>query len=431
LGSSILLEKHIESLGPQEINLGKGNQRDFVNSAHGIHKYTARMIPPISRYLIEKYSAKGELVLDPFCGSGTTLLEAYLQGRQAVGIDLNPLAKLISKVKTTPMDECELKTAIDLLLKRLRSEEHKASIVFPNIDYWFCKKAQDELNRIRYCIDTIDGEINDGVRDFMLVSFSSIVRKSSYADPRMAKTYKSKRVLQKIDNGWVPTPIKYFEETLKKNYERITSTFKQTGSNCEVRAFIGDARNTSLILKKNRIDRVDLVITSPPYINAQDYFRSYKLELWWLGLATPTEVNDLKRKAIGSENVSSFDCNEKPESDCTLLNRVVREVWSKNNLMSKEKAYIIWQYFENMKLVFERLNCALKNGGVFCLVTGNNTICGVQIPAYKILMQIANDFGFTTLENYRDKIRNRSLFPDRNHKCGIIKEEWITVFQKP
>jgi hypothetical protein len=237
-------------------------------------------------------------------------------------------------------------------------------------------------------------------------------------------------VTKKIMNGWVPTPVKYFEDALKRNYERITSTFKSVVSDYEVQALIGDARDVSLILEKKRINKVDLVITSPPYINAQDYFRSYKLELWWLGLATPEKVNELKRRAIGTENVSSFDCGEIPESDFALLNLVIRNVWSKSNLMSKEKAYIIWQYFESMKTVFDHIHNVMKTGGVFCLVTGNNTICEVQIPTYKILAQMANDCGFIILDNYRDEIKNRSLFPERNHKCGLIKEEWITIFRK-
>jgi len=72
----------------------------------------------------------------------------------------------------------------------------------------------------------------------------------------------------------------------------------------------------------------------------------------------------------------------------------------------------------------------LHMGGFLCLVSGNNNICGSQIPSYKILIDIAERNGFEVVETYKDEIRNRSLPPERNHDGGIIKEEWITVFRK-
>lgn len=425
MDSSILLD---ESTKAEEINFSKIYSRDFLNGAHGIHKYTARMTPPISRYLIEKHSAKGELVFDPFCGSGTTLLEAHLFDRRTIGIDLNPLATLISKVKTTQLDDNKLRTTIKLISDMLQEKEPIKQVYFPNINYWFSPKAINELARIKFCIDEIKDESGEDIHDFLRVAFSSIIRKSSYADLRMAKTYKSKRVIQKIDKGWVPSPINYFKESMNKNAERIFLTFHNRILSYDAVALTGDAIESSTLLKQNSVETVDLVITSPPYINAQDYFRSYKLELWWLGLAQPDEIKLLKRRAIGSENVSNYNCKHMPNSEYPLLKSIVTDVWRKNKSMSKEKAYIIWQYFYNMKKVLQEIHGILKENGVFCLITGNNTICGVNVPTYKIMVQIASDCGFKTIKNYHDQIKNRSLFPGRNHGAGIIKEEWITIF---
>lgn len=193
-----------------------------------------------------------------------------------------------------------------------------------------------------------------------------------------------------------------------------------------VKVFQGDARNLSEILKKNKIPTVDFIITSPPYINAQDYFRSYKLELWWLGLSTPDEVRLLNKQAIGTETISGCSYNSSPKVEDERLNNILKEIWHKN----RKKAYIVYNYFENMKMVFKEIAAILKNNKYFVLVTGCNTICGVKIPTYKILTHIAHMYNFECVEIVKDEIRNRNLPPKRNHNGGVIKEEWITVYQK-
>lgn len=394
---------------------------------HSIHAYTAKLIPHIPHYFIEKHTQKDDVILDPFCGSGTTLLEARLLTRNAIGIDINPLATLISEVKTTPLDIEELSLAIHLVKDGVKNGNGRITVKFPNIDYWFCKEAQDELSKIRFSVENLNGRFNKGIYKFLLVCLSSIIRKSSYADPRIAKTYKSKTVIEKVKIGWVPTPIQYFEHALDRNFERINllSEYLKLNDNY-VRVFQGDTRGISAILKQNGVKEVDFIITSPPYINAQDYFRSYKLELWWLSLATPEEVRYLNKRAIGTENISGSNYNSIPKSENQLLNTIINKIWKIN----KKKSYIVYNYFENMREIFKKSYNVLKVGGYLCLITGNNTICKVRIPTYKILTQIIENSEFKLVEIGRDEIRNRSLPPERNHQGGMIKEEWITVFRK-
>lgn len=397
-------------------------------STHGIHSYTAKIIPQIPRYFIEKYSKKNDIILDPFCGSGTILLESLLTSRNAIGIDINPLATLISQVKTTNLDLKELESAIILIKKEVhRTIKTPKRITFPNIDYWFSTESQYELNVIISVLRKNQTKFSQQINNFLLVCFSSVIRKSSYADTRMAKTYKSKKVLQKILKGWFPQPIQYFEEALDKNFLKFQS-FKThlSSKNYYVKLFEGDARQTSSIIKQNGIEEVDLVITSPPYINAQDYFRSYKLELWWLELASWEETIQLKRQSIGTEYLNKCDPKHTPLNGNKTLNSVLKKIGNKD----KKKAHIVNNYFENMNGVIYESFKILKDNGYFCLITGSNTICEVKIPTYKILKEIAEKNGFDLIEIGKDEIKNRLLPPGRNHNGGIINEEWITTFQK-
>lgn len=394
---------------------------------HGIHSYTAKLIPQMPRYLIEKYSEKNDYILDPFCGSGTTLLESKILNRNAFGIDLNPLSSLISEVKTNLIDIDQTKKAINYIDSQLKKEKVGIPVDFTNINYWFSTKAQSELSKIRFVIQKSKSKFGEDIFKFLQVCFSSIIRKSSYADNHMAKTYKSKRVVKQINNGWEPTPILYFKESMHKNLNCMISLKEKIKSSDNfVRTFQGNAKSTSEILNINSIKKIDLVVTSPPYINAQDYFRSYKLELWWLGLLTPKEVISLNKKAIGTENITGTEYKQKPTSEFDKLNKITTKIWEKN----EKKGHIVNNYFLDMKHVFSELFTILDEEGKFCLVTGNNNVCEESIKTYELLGHIAQNIGFVPVELIRDEIKKRNLFTNRNHNGGVIKEEWITIFEK-
>jgi adenine-specific DNA methylase len=137
-------------------------------------------IPQVGRRLLETYSKKNDTVCDIFCGSGTALVESKLMGRNAYGIDLNPLAIFLARAKTTPINPQRLtKEYLSLLhrIEKIKDSEIKRPN-FKNIDFWFKDKTIVRLAKLKKAIT----EINEkSIQNFLMVAFSETVRYSSNA----------------------------------------------------------------------------------------------------------------------------------------------------------------------------------------------------------------------------------------------------------
>ena len=151
--------------GSSPINYGD-REWDFHNEntqqhLHSLHPYPARFIPQIPNLAIKKWSKKGDMVLDPFCGCGTTLVEAIALGRNTIGIDNNPVATLLSEAKTSKYTQKDI-SQLEKLYDNISSGKTQNSKSYnipehPNIDYWFSLESTEELGRIRAALDMLKG----------------------------------------------------------------------------------------------------------------------------------------------------------------------------------------------------------------------------------------------------------------------------------
>ena len=246
--------------------------RDVNTHTHGFHKYPAKFIPHIPKWAIGKYlnGNKDKNILDPFCGSGTTLVEGVLAGYNVIGVDIDPLSVMISKVKTTRVDEAELKKISVWLVNEIKAK--KKGTFKPDcetIEHWFTKDAIKKLSAIRTLINQIPEKFGDSkkvkdIQDLLLICFSSIIRRVSNADNESQKTYVSHtKVKEPVEvNELFFTQLDFFVDRAI-NFSSVT--------NSRTNNKIFHSSSATLLSKKLKEVQIDLAVTSPPYIKAIDY----------------------------------------------------------------------------------------------------------------------------------------------------------------
>ena len=173
------------------------NQRALT---HGIHKYPAKFFPELPRWIIKRYSEKGEMLLDPFMGSGTTNLEASLLGRHSIGVDVDPFSRFLASAKTTVLPSNELFSSWLSLRERVEGYSEPSHVDgvpdFPYRDNWFKSYILKELAHIKVEIEKTDA--SRSIKDFFLVCFSSIIRQVSEADNNCTRTVVRKTLNKQV-----------------------------------------------------------------------------------------------------------------------------------------------------------------------------------------------------------------------------------------
>lgn len=389
---------------------------------HNFFPYPARFIPQIPRYFIREYMHNHHVLLDMFAGCGTSLVEAKVLGYSSYGIELNPLGRLLTEAKTTPLDIDQLDDAKLKLAELLKSGISPTIPEFPNRDFWFSKGVQEQMGRIRASVDKVR---NDKVRKFLLVCFASVVRKCSNADPRISKPVFTKRMHKLADAGRDIDAYRLFNDKLTEYGSRVVTLSNFLEHDETFAKVIGDdARSINL-----PDGAVHLAVTSPPFINAQEYFRTTKFEIWWAGLATVAEVADLETRMIGVERIKDADpkkLNTLDMKGSANIDRAIRQVFERD----PTRAYVMYQYFSEMEKVFRETYRVLDGEGRFAITIGDNTIRKIPIKTHELIRDLAESVGFKTEKVAYDIIKTHSLATKRNVTAGLMTKEWALVFRK-
>lgn len=404
---------------PADLKIINGERFLFISYeqsryTHGLHKYPAKFFPELPRFLIQRYAQKGAKILDPFMGSATTNVEAMLLGFDSFGVDIDPFAKLLAKVKTTPLDEYELRVATNYIIEKIKEYKPNQAVEyipsFPYRDNWFASFILDELSFIKKVI--IENLQND-IKDFFLITFSSIIRNVSNADDNCTRTVVRKRLHKQI---YPSMALVKFVENLLLNQYRMIEFSKKTQSN-QTSIIEYDAKNIAL-----EDSSIDLALTSPPYVNAVDYPRTHQLEIYWLDLAKDSLL-ELKKLQIGTETVYKKEYESLRRTGIDIADSVIEKIYYKD----KRRAYIAYKFLADMEKNLQEIYRVLKPNGYYIIAIGNNRIRGELFESWRYLLALAQRVGFSIELYFGSEIIKHFIKVKREER---INTDWVIVLRK-
>ncbi len=365
---------------------------------HGIHPYPAKFIPQIPNALVQELSGFGDTVADVFCGSGTTLVEALLLRRHAIGVDAGPLACLISRAKTARLapDELDELRGLSARARALAAALTTRGVGLfksagpfvstaprpadPKLAFWFQSQVTEELAELLLMCRAVR---SDNGRDLALVSFSSIVVAVSNqdSDTRYVRRAKS------IPEG---ETFRRFARALDAAISAAEKLCAQCDPGYACRVICAD------VLDAPDLGVVDMVVTSPPYPNAYSYHLYHRTRMLWLGM----DGKLFKAREIGSHRKYSS---------------------------TGPKAATVETFRSEMRAVFRWLHDTIRPGGFACFVVGDSTIRGRRVDNTALLTAVARESGFKRTGTYTRLIRaDRKAF---NPAIGSIRQERVLVLR--
>jgi len=388
---------------------------------HGLDNYPAKMVAHLARFAIEEVSRKGELILDPFCGCGTVQVECLVTRRAAIGVDINPVAVILAKAKSATYDVAQFAKLAETVVRRAEARATFNYTCPPWLEYWFSAATLRKLLALREAIVATRGNVSPELRNLLLAALVISVRRCSKADPRSPKPFISKSA-RGLRLGRHFDSISIFLEVVEQMSaaaEDLSS--KVTDAAPSIRTYLGDARNTP---KRVLPGTIDAVVTSPPYLSAQDYYRSSKLELAVAGFWRPGLEHRLGARIIGSGRGGIKA--ESPTANAANRPRPVE--WLRR--VDERAAKMVMLYLTDMRCVLANLHVLLRKGARCCMVVGDSMMGGVHLPVHAWMIDIAEQEGFRLYRHDVDSIRDRRIPPQRQRHGSVIDREHLLFFSR-
>ncbi len=388
-------------------NFPKEDSRHF---AHEFCWYPSRFIPIIPAHLIQALSKANELVLDPFCGVGTSLVEAIKLGRNAMGIEINPVGAFIAKTKAKVITRKSLK--IDKIVdfrdylksldprtsnnKSLFSEMNKTQIysndeLAPNFEEnadWYHNETLAMLTHIYYYIES---NFTGIIRDICKIFFISILMSSSGYQKDKNYAYYADNVKPKGEKTF-KNAFRLYHHKLDRFYKHYNTSNTNTSFSQVFNVHNVDIRTAGKLVKKE----VDLIVTSPPYLNVTDYATAFRLAyLWYDFIKNDEELAKLKRQEIGAR-------------------------WK------RKKKNSLSEYIMEMEDILVQMSMWLRKNRYMCLVLGESRKFA-DVINNKIIELLTEKLNFELVDTFeRDICKKFFIHPSG----GGVQTEQILIFMK-
>jgi hypothetical protein len=405
---------------PSFEEIGHGDLLSLALSAnttgltHGLHRFPAKYIPQVPRWALQQFTTEGSVILDPFMGSGTSLVEGLCKVHQSFGIDIDPLASMISRAKTAQYDVRSLER-LSLVLLNVEGSSPVESFLpmagVKNITHWFTEEAWQELCKLFRAIELL--ECTEIEREFFLCIFSSILRWVSNADDQTQKTYVSGTLIKQPPSVWGT-----FKKFLIRAIAGVNSLDAERGAKT---ASVLEGSALSIPLPNNS---VDLIVTSPPYLDSVDYMYNFMLEYFWLGpkfgVPSREEYNLRRRSPVGAKNPIRR-ITGLPSELINLVNEDEIPRYRKDAALS---------YFDSMRMHFQEAARVMKDDARYVLVIGNSQVAAGIIPVHDCLLRLAKSAGLHLEKAFAYRIRRHYMKFPRKGRGGIILMDWVITLRK-
>ena len=469
LGEKTMLTENdkqlIATLNKLPIDYWDFREDDTKEYTHGLHNYPAMMVCPISRNIIRlmKEIQPVHALLDPFAGSGTVLVEGMVNGIEIVsGNDINPLALLLSKVKTTPLDNKLLMTEVNQLLKRISNkresylsvldgvdsyftdilhldltekkgwgdkahtylmdycETNKIDIVIPefkNMGYWFRPHVILELAIIKAEIEQIKDK---DIRDFVFVAMSEAIR---FVSNRRNGEFKMFRMPAAKVQAFNPEVYVEFRKILLRNVSKMKD-FCEALDNAHSESDVSVFNNNVCTLSDVPDDTYDLIITSPPYGDSRTtvaYGEYSRLSLQWINLfsLSEKEIMSIDKSLMGGKKYRNG-------FEFTLCSETLRASLDVIKDADIERAGDVYSFYVDLDAALQSVARKTKSGGYQFWVVGNRTVKNELLQTDVIIAELAPQYGLVPLYTVDRNIPNK-VMPSLNSPTNITGVKGSTM----
>lgn len=400
---------------------------------HKIHRYPAMFIPQLVRKIIEAYTHDGDTILDIFNGSGSTMVECCLLNRNSIGIEINPLANLIAKVKTTALNCDELIKHFGKLEEEFLNKNVKYEVLdFKNIDFWFENSAKQNISKLLHLIAKLK---NEDEKNFFKITLSEIVREISTCKH---SGFKMHRDVAKV--GKAITENEFFDK-YKKTYHKNLLAIEAFSNKVKSLSYnkIQIQGSSTDLQKSIKAESVDLILTSPPYGDSQTtvaYGQFSRLSSQCLGLTLEglEDIGSLDNELLGGKRLAK-DLYDGLCSRSLTIKNVADFFVAKINAddLSKEDKKKLEIRLNDVMSFYYDLDMCLKNGAYylkrnkhFVLVTGSRVVKMIKLHTDLIIAELAEHYGMELTAIFYRNIENKRM-PSKVSATNVVGEHAPTM----